>query len=61
VAHVHIGGECVESFIKVIHLNHYAEANHYAKDISADVDKLIIASEGELHGDAEAFDRHDRD
>ena len=26
--HVHIGGESIECFVEVVHLNHYAEANH---------------------------------
>ena len=26
--YVHVGGESVESFVEVVHLNHYAEAYH---------------------------------
>lgn len=61
VAHVHVGRECIESFVEVIHLDHYAEANDNAEDIGADVYELIIAAKGELHGNAEALDCHDRD
>ena len=61
VAYVHVGGEGIESFVEVIHLNHYTEANHYAEDIGADVYELIIARDGELHSNAEALDCHDRD
>jgi hypothetical protein len=60
-AHVHVGRERIESFVEVIHLNHYAEANDSAEDIGADVYELIIAANGELHGNAEALDCHDRD
>jgi hypothetical protein len=42
-------------------LDHYAEANDNAEDIGADVYELIIAAKGELHGNAEALDCHDRD
>lgn len=44
MAHVHVSRERIESLVEVIHLNHYAEANHYAEDIGADVYELIIAS-----------------
>jgi hypothetical protein len=61
VANVHVGRERIESFVEVIHLDYYAEANDDAEDISADVYELIIAAKGELHGNAEALDCHDRD
>ncbi len=61
VAYVHVGRERVESFIEVIHLDHYADANDDAEDIGTDVFELIMAGNGELHGNAEALDRHDRD
>ncbi len=61
VADVHVGRERVESFVEVIHLDHYADANDDPEEIGADVYELIIASKGELHGNAEAFDCHDRD
>jgi len=55
-----IRGECVQSLIKVVHLNHYAHGGHNAKHISARVCELIIAGKGEFHRNAEALDRHDR-
>lgn len=61
MAHVHVGRECIESFVEIVHLNNHAEANHQAEDIGADVYELITAGDGELHGNAEALDCHDRD
>jgi hypothetical protein len=61
VAYVHVGRERIKSLVKVVHLDYYAEANNNAEDIGADVYELIIAAKGELHGNTEALDCHDRD
>ena len=61
ITHVHVGRERIKSLVEVIHLDYYAEANDNAEDIRADVYELITAAKGELHSNAEALDRHDRD
>jgi hypothetical protein len=61
MANVHVGGESVEGFIEVIHLDHYAEGDHQSENIRADIYELIVAAEGELNSNAKALDCHDRD
>ena len=59
-ADVHIGRKCVQRLIEVVHLHHYTARHHDQEGICAQMRELVVTAEGKLHGDAEAFDSHDR-
>lgn len=58
VVNVHIRAELAECFVKIVHLRQDADRDHDHEDVSAGVDKLVLASEGEFYGNAEGFDGH---
>lgn len=60
VSHSHIGGEGVERFVKVVHLGRNAHADDDAKEVGRGMRELVVAGEGQLQGDTEALDGHDR-
>ena len=57
---LHVRRKCIQSLVKVVHLNQYARSSHNTKHVSARVCELVVPGEGEFDCNAEAFDRHDR-
>lgn len=58
---VHIGAELAQRLIEVVHLREDADHDGDAEDVRAGRRELVVAAEGELHGDTEALDGHDGD
>lgn len=58
--HVHICWELAECFVKIVHLGQNADAGDDHEHIGRGVGKLIVAGKGQLEGNAECFDGHDR-
>lgn len=57
---VHVGGEGIECLIEVVRLDDDAAGDENGKNVGRGSGELVVAGEGELDGDAEAFDGHDR-
>ena len=60
IGDVHIRRECVESLVKVVHLNQYTSGGDNTEHVGARVRELVVPGKGEFDCNAEAFDRHDR-
>lgn len=56
---LHICGENSQGLVEVIHLHENAYDDHDAKDVSTWMSELVVSSEGELEGNAEAINSHD--
>jgi len=57
----HIGGECIQGFVEVVHLNEDTEGDDDTEDVGTWVCELVVATDSEFDCDAEAFDGHDGD
>lgn len=57
--YLHICGENSQGLVEVIHLHENAYDDHNAKDVSTWVRELVVSSERELEGNAEAINSHD--
>jgi len=56
---LHICGENSQGLVEVIHLHENAHDDHNAKDVSTWMCELVVSSERELEGYAEAIYSHD--
>ena len=56
---LHICGENSQGLVEVIHLHNNAYGDHNSKDVGTWMCELVVSSEGELEGNAEAINSHD--
>ena len=61
MGYVHVGAECCERFVEVVHLRRYTDRDHDGEDVGRGAGKLVVASESHLERQTEALDRHDGD
>ncbi len=57
--YIHVRGKGVERLVEVVHLHDDATRNEETEDVRRGASKLVVARQGELDCDAEAFNGHD--
>lgn len=57
---IHICGKLAERLVKVVHLGEDAHARNDHEHVCRGMRELIVPSKGQLQGDTESLDGHDR-
>lgn len=58
---VHIRWELAQRLVKVVHLGQYADHGNNHEHVGGGVAELVVARKGQLQGNAERLNSHDRD